>query len=65
MFFQCGGTLVSSNLIVSAGHCFKFTNASQYKVALGKQLIGPSNPECQEQIFNVVRYPIVSFYVKF
>jgi hypothetical protein len=44
---------VSHNLIISAGHCFKNTDPSVYTIALGKQLIGPTNPECQEQIFRV------------
>jgi V8-like Glu-specific endopeptidase len=55
-FFQCGGTLVAHNLVVSAGHCFKQTDPSLYTIALGKQLIGPVNVECQDQVFQVEKY---------
>ncbi len=51
LVFQCGGSLVREDLVVTAGHCFKTQDPDEYRVFLGRHKRDSTVKECAEQRF--------------
>ncbi|XP_068153429.1 serine protease 33 [Drosophila tropicalis] len=56
--FLCGGTLISANTVVSAGHCFSFGNnvvaASQVAVSLGRKTLDLLAPGQRRRVTSIL-----------
>jgi len=54
--YTCGGTLVTNELIVTAGHCMHYNNPERYIIKLGRQYVNEKDETClgYEQRYRVV-----------
>jgi hypothetical protein len=55
--FQCGASLITDQVILTAAHCMKYTHVDRYKVILGRQELNPEL-ECKELLYDVVQMAI-------
>ncbi len=56
--FQCGGTLISDEIVITAAHCIKFTSVDRYEVTLGRHYLANGMDDCREQKFSVTRIEV-------
>jgi len=62
--FQCGGTLVSENLIVTAAHCITSNNMKDYSIVMGKQKQDTNYKSYNEQHLNAKEILVHPSYSK-
>lgn len=57
LFFQCGGTIITDRVILSAAHCFKTDDPKLFNVVVGKH-VSDTGEVCDEQRLEVERFLI-------
>ena len=53
---------MSEEVVLTAAHCFRTTEAERYLVFLGRQMRDPGVEECNEQRFKVGRGWITQYF---